>query len=155
MRLKVVNLHKSYSINSRLVKKIVSRILEYCKETGAIDLELVFLSNAGIKVLNKKYKGAPGPTDVLSFDLSGKTFGMEAPLVASIFISIDMAFKNSKVFGAAPEEELTLYMIHGILHLLGYDDGTEKARARMEKRQAGILKSLCTREDLSKVLTPL
>lgn len=141
----VLNLHKGYRINSRLVKIIVSYILSKQDMRSRASLEIVFLSDAQIRPLNKKYKGEDRPTDVLSFDLGDTN---------DIFISIDKARENSKIFGTTFQEELTLYVIHGILHLSGYDDETKKDRAGMEKRQKEILSDLCKREDLSKVLTP-
>ena len=150
MAIQIKNLHKSYRINERLVKRIVSFILRYCKRPSRIDLDIIFLTDREIRRLNKRFKGADRPTDVLSFDLSNAP----APLLGNIFISIDKASENSGIFNTTSEEELTLYIIHGILHLVGYDDETKKDRYRMEKMQKIVLGKLCKREDLSKVLTP-
>ena len=148
MIVKIVNLHRAYKINGRLVEKIAARILGYCKARRDSGLEIVFLTDSGIRPLNKRYKREDRPTDVLSFGLS------ERPLLGDIFISIDRARKNSKIFKSGLEEEVTRYVTHGILHLMGYDDRTGKARARMESKQEEILRKLCKRENLSKVLTP-
>ena len=151
---RVINLHRSYGVNCRRVKRIISRVLKYCGRCDKAEVEIVFLTDKAIKALNKKYKGEDHPTDVLSFDLGGSNFGA-GPLLGEIFISIDRALKNSRIFNTAFEKEFTLYIIHGILHLAGYDDGTKKERSRMDRKQKAILKDLCKKEDLSKVLTPL
>ena len=151
---RVINLHRGYRVNSRLVKRIISHVLKYCGRCDKAEVEIVFLTDKAIKALNKKYKGEDRPTDVLSFDLGGSSFGA-GPFLGEIFISIDKALKNSKIFNTAFEKEFTLYIIHGILHLAGYDDETGKGQARMDRKQKAILKDLCKKEDLSKVLTPL
>ena len=141
---KVINLHKGYRVNTRLVKRIVSHVLKYCREFGTAELELISLTNKDIRPINKRYKGEDRPTDVLSFDLDG---------MGEIFISIDKALANSKIFKTTLEEEFTLYVIHGILHLTGYDDESRTGRVKMEAKQGKILEEICKREDLSKVLT--
>ena len=137
-------MHNGYRVNTRLVKRIVSHVLKYCKRFGTVELELVFLTNKGIRPLNKRYKNEDRPTDVLSFDLGG---------MGEIFVSIDKALANSKIFKTTLEEEFTLYVIHGILHLAGYDDESRIDRVKMEAKQSKILEEICKREDLSKVLT--
>ena len=153
MEVKVVNLHRRYKINERLVKKIAASILRHCAVGSNSKLEIVFLTDGAIRLLNKRYKGENRPTDVLSFDLGGGLFGTDLFSV-EIFISIDTALKNSRLFGTTLPEEVVLYIIHGILHLTGYDDVTRKGRASMEEKQEEVLKRLCRKENLSKVLTP-
>ena len=142
---KVINLHKAYKVNEPLVRKIAARIILYCGKRALTELEFIFLSNRQIRPINKKFKGPDRATDVLSFDLGG---------VGAIFISIDKALTNSKIFKTTFEEEFILYVIHGILHLMGYDDENRKDRVKMEAKQSKILEEICKREVLSKVLTP-
>ena len=153
LKVRITNLNTSYRINERAFRRISSHVFKHFPRIDPASLEIVFLTNAQIKILNKKYKGEPRPTDVLSFDLSEALYGSEG-LLGSIFISIDKALENSKIFNTSFAEELTLYVIHGILHLAGYDDEYPAERARMEKRQKRILGYICKRENLSKVLTP-
>ncbi len=152
MRIQAINLNKSYKINVRLVRRIVSFVFKSLPRRD-VTLEIIFLTDKQIKGLNKRYKGKARPTDVLSFDLSEGSPGA-GKLLGAIFISIDRARGNSKIFGKAVGEELTLYIIHGILHLAGYDDGRGRDRVKMEKAQDKILRDLCRKENLSKVLTP-
>ena len=141
----VINLHKAYKVNEPLIRKIAAYVLLCCGKRIWAELELVFLDNRQIRRLNKRHKGEDRPTDVLSFNLGG---------MVEIFISIDKALANSKIFKTALEEEFTLYVIHGILHLIGYDDENRIDRVKMEAKQSKILKDICKRENLSKVLTP-
>jgi metalloprotein, YbeY/UPF0054 family len=139
----VSNLNKKRKIDERSVANIARAILKILKKKKS-KLEIIFLSDPAIKIVNKKYKQSNRATDVLSFDLGS---------CGQILISSDMALRNSRAFNTSLEEELVLYVIHGILHLFGYDDESLKERARMFKKQDSILEILCAKIDLSKVLT--
>ncbi|MDD5496789.1 MAG: rRNA maturation RNase YbeY [Candidatus Omnitrophica bacterium] len=152
LRLRIANLNSSYFINERLIKRVVAHIFRFLgNERLTVDLGFIFLSDRQITEYNKKYKGENRATDVLSFDLTDP--GNPAALLGEVFISIDSAVKNSRIFRTIFQEEFVLYIIHGILHLTGYDDRTRGLSRKMESKQGEILKYLCTREDLSKVLT--
>lgn len=153
MRVAVINRHKSYRLNIRLVKKIAAHILKFCKVRRPIELELIFLDDRSIKILNKKYKGRDRATDVLTFDIDRRDFGSHVNL-AEAYISVDRAAENAGTYGTQVSEELFLYVIHAILHIFGYDDESAAGRRKMFKKQDEILKHLWKKENLSKVLTP-
>jgi len=144
--IQVVSLHKRYKLNEPLLKKIAANILKAIDKQGRRVLDIVFLDDTALKSLNKKYKDRDRLTDVLSFDLGD--FG-------EIFISVDRAIANSKIFGTRIEEELVLYVIHGILHLYGYDDENVEDKTRMSAKESEILRLICRKEVLSTVLMPL
>lgn len=150
--IKIINLNRSYKLNEAFTKKLAVKILKIIKKNN-VELELVFLDDRSIKKLNKKYRGENSATDVLGFRIDRTEFGQK-PFLGEIFISLDTARRNSRVFGTRFEDELILYVIHGILHLFGYDDETAPQRTRMSKKQERILKELCRRENLLKVLMP-
>ncbi|MDO8535439.1 MAG: rRNA maturation RNase YbeY [Candidatus Omnitrophota bacterium] len=143
MGISVSNLNKKHCIDEVFVVDIACDILKSLKKKIA-RLEIVFLSDAAIKRINGKYKHSNRPTDVLSFDLGS---------CGEILISSDMALSNSRAFGTSFEKELVLYVIHGILHLCGYDDGKPAGKARMFRKQDSLLEMLCAKLNLSKVLT--
>lgn len=149
----IVNLNKSYRLNEALLKEITRDILRYIKRPLTTELEFVFLDDRSMKAFNKRYKNRFASTDVLSFKIGRREFGSKK-FLGEIFICLDTALRNSKIFGTRIGYEVTLYMIHGILHLFGYDDGKRSDRIRMAKKEGGILSLLCERRDLSKVLTP-
>lgn len=149
--IKIVNLNKEYRITEPLLKKIIDDVLKNIKKSGDADLEFVFLDDKSIRRLNKKYKNSDRATDVLSFRLDREEFGNKK-FLGDIFISINTVFENSRRFGTDPAKELVLYVIHGILHLYGYDDLAPKDSLRMRKKETQVLRSLC--RDLSKVLMP-
>lgn len=150
--IKIINLNKKYRINEKRLRKIIKGVLRKIKKTGEADFEFVFLDDRAIRRLNKKYKNTDRSTDVLSFRLDGEG-SRGRKFLGNIFISIDRALANSKIYGTCPADELVLYVIHGILHLFNYDDGDPEARRRMEDKQREILSRLC--RNLSGVLTPL
>ena len=91
---------------------------------------IFFVDDARIKRLNKKYRKKNKATDVLAFE------------TGDIAISAETAEKNSRRFGSTPAEELKLCMIHGILHLSGYDDTSPSKRKEMRKMERRILPKL-------------
>lgn len=140
----VINSNKRRRIDEKRVKKAVVDILKILKKPSDTKLEIAFLSNRLIRPINKYYKGHDRATDVLSFDLGS---------CAQVLISSDMALENSKKFKTSFEKELLLYVIHGILHLCGYDDGTRKEKSRMFRKQDSIMETLCARPTSQKVST--
>ncbi len=152
-RIRVNNLNRSRSLNEAFIKRLASKVLPFVRTPERSQIEIVILDDKRIKALNRKYKKANRPTDVLSFNIGSVPF-KAGTFFGVVFISSDTASRNSKAFYTSFEEELVLYVIHGILHLFGYEDERPKDRLRMSKKQERILKVLCTKEDLSKVSMP-
>lgn len=152
-RVKAVNLHKSYKLNERSAQNIALKILRMIGKEKNAELELVFLDDRSIRRFNKRYKLEDRSTDVLSFRIDRREFGQKI-FLGEIMISLDTALRNSKTFAASFKDEVTLYIIHGVLHLFGYDDENAKDRRKMVKKQNLILKRLNKCKNLSEVLTP-
>jgi len=91
---------------------------------------ILFADDAKIRRLNKKYRKKDKSTDVLAFE------------TGDIIISAETAARNSRRFGSTLTDELKLYMIHGILHLSGYDDTTSPKRKEMKIMEERVLKRL-------------
>lgn len=104
-------------------------------------LTVLYTDNRTIQELNYRFLGRKEPTDVLCFDLSDKE-----ETVADIVISTETAEANSRLFKTTPEREAGLYLIHGILHLLGYKDRKKKDRIRMQRKALQILSKVAGRE---------
>ncbi len=88
-----------------------------------------------IKELNLLYLGCDRPTDVISFGNSVK----KGQLLADIAISTDTALRNARIFKTTPQDEIHRYVIHGLLHLLGYTDNNKINKAIMQKREDSLL----------------
>ncbi len=152
--IRTFNLHKSYKLNESLIKSLVCDVLKAIGRDKAIDLEIVFLDDKSIKDYNKKYKSENRATDVLSFGIDRVGSGRKMPM-GEIIISLDTAFKNSGIYATPFADEVVLYIIHGILHLFGYDDQCKRDSCAMAIKQKQILDRLCSSKNLSKVLMPL
>lgn len=91
--------------------------------------------------MNKKYLGRAYATDVLAFDARDgiKRVAAKEPLAGDIIISADAARANAQKYGVPLTRELALYVIHGILHLLGYDDHAPRDVQRMRRKEQQLL----------------
>ena len=89
-------------------------------------LSIALVSDREMARLNEQFHNTPGPTDVLTFDYGNGE--------AEIIISADHAFAHPR-----PARELALYLVHGILHLQGYDDHTPAQRRRMRAAERRLL----------------
>jgi probable rRNA maturation factor len=99
---------------------------------------VVLVDDAHIARLNRTYRRVAGPTDVLAFPMSEGPFTALAPdCLGDVVISAETALRQAQ--RGHLEAELALLLVHGILHLLGYDHGTLAERRRMWKQQAAVL----------------
>jgi len=93
--------------------------------------------------LNKRYRGVDGSTDVLSFPMREGPFTSLSPdLLGDVVISAETAYRQAREAGRSLREELAALLVHGILHLLGYDHQTPSG-ARTMKRLEGRLGYPC------------
>lgn len=98
---------------------------------------LAFVDDATIAGLNKRFLDHDGPTDVISFPYSrGKK------LEGEVVISVEVARREAADRGHDVNTELCLYVIHGTLHLCGYDDRADRDAAQMRKKERAYLKQL-------------
>lgn len=86
------------------------------------------------------YLGKNQPTEVLAFDLTDSK--NKSVILADIAISTERAIANARIFHTLAIYELYLYIIHGVLHILGYDDSTRNQRKIMKNKSTHILNSL-------------
>ena len=144
MGIQVRNLQSKIPLNSSQVKKIVKAILKY-QRINEFSLNIVFVTNSAIKKLNKKFLGRGYATDVLSFDLRDKFFYKRKEVAGEVVICAEAAVKNAKIYGNDLKNEIALYIVHGILHLLGFDDSRPKEIKRMRRKEQEILRHLDAR----------
>ncbi|MCC6953903.1 MAG: rRNA maturation RNase YbeY [Deltaproteobacteria bacterium] len=98
------------------------------------ELSVLFTDDREMRRLNKQYRRKDSTTDVLSFPVSGD--GMEEPLLGDIVISVPQALRQAPEFQNDERSEITRLLIHGLLHLLGYDHEVSKREAaRMEREE--------------------
>ena len=100
---------------------------------------LAFLDDAAIHALNKRHLDHDEPTDVLTFPYSGPN---AKKLEGDVAIGFDVAKRQAAERGHPLNTELTLYVIHGCLHLCGHDDRTDKAAREMRSKERDYLARL-------------
>jgi probable rRNA maturation factor len=131
------------------VRALANFVLDAEGAPAALELSLSFVVDGAIAELNTTHLGQEGPTDVLAFPLdeqppwlavSGYPEPDEAGLLGDVVVSTERAIVYCTDHGGDPIEELALYLVHGLLHLLGYDDLTEPDYVRMQERQRELLR---------------
>lgn len=134
---------------ARILRKPVLRVVRaILKELGfeQADLSILFVDDRKIRRLNRSYFRHDRPTDVIAFSqLEGKQLLHNRLFLGDVVISIPTTRRQAKEYGNSFYQELFLYLCHGILHLLGYEDKTPQQARRMEKKQREILKKISTR----------
>ena len=134
------NLNSKRRTDLSKVKKAARVTLE---EEGkpSFSVNILVVSDQKIRAVNRKYLGLDRSTDVIAFPFECEVPGEEGlgTLLGDVMISSDKAFSNAKEFGNTFQEELQLYVVHGILHLLGYDDMTPGKQRRMRKREEELV----------------
>jgi probable rRNA maturation factor len=101
------------------------------KESGWINI--CFVNNPLIKRFNAEFLKKNSSTDVLAFNSSNSK--IKKVIAADIMISTDAALKQARSFKTTPDYELLLYVAHGLLHILGYDDQTPAQIKLMRKKE--------------------
>ena len=118
-------------------KKLIKIICRRFKISNAT-VSISIVNNAEIRKINKQFLGRSGTTDCISFDLSDdkKPSGTK---VFDIAVNGQMAFRQAKLRGHSGEAELALYITHGLLHNIGFDDLHHKDAKKMHKIEDEIL----------------
>jgi probable rRNA maturation factor len=129
---------------NRQYKRIACAILELLGK-GKAELSLALVGNAEMQRLNAKYRHKDYSTDVLSFP-AGTMFPAEISLLGDIIISVDKAADQAKERRHTLDEEMVTLLIHGVVHLLGYDHERSAKDARvMGRLEKKIHRQLCER----------
>ena len=120
--------HTKAGVSKAWVRRVVEKVLRAEKANARI--HILITGDREIRKINKRFLKHDYSTDVLSFD------------TGDIVVSADFAKRYSHEHGIPYKEELARYLVHGTLHLLGYEDKKKKDHARMHKRQESILKGI-------------
>jgi probable rRNA maturation factor len=132
--------HPEVSIAPNLIEGAVNATLKHESSDGGVTV--VLTDDAQLHQLNRDYLGVDAPTDVLSFPASEMDPETGDRYLGDILISIPRAGEQAKAAGHPLESEVQLLVVHGTLHLLGYDHAEPDEKARMWKAQAEILASI-------------
>lgn len=134
MKVEINNLAKE-KIDLKLVKKVISAFGQVYKISKNKEISLAFVSDAEIKKLNNIYRGLNQAADILSFVGEGNFLG-------ELVIDYSQIKRQAGSFKTSGRQELIFILTHGLLHLIGYDDKTEKSRLKMIKLGEEFIKRL-------------
>jgi len=124
-------------LSDREVRAAVRAALAHGRRDG-LEVEVALVSDARLAGIHARFLGDPAPTDVISFDLEGAEGGP----AGEIYVSVDRAVRVARERGEEVASELRLYLVHGALHLCGFDDRTAAERRRMRAAEASVLRAL-------------
>jgi probable rRNA maturation factor len=127
---------------TRALKKIAEAILVLIGQADS-ELSLALVGNAEMQELNARYRRKDYPTDVLSFPID-ESLPSPSRLLGDVIISVEKAREQAQQRGRTQDEEMVTLLIHGIVHLLGYDHERSAKEARVMKRlENKIYRQLC------------
>jgi len=132
---------KSEDYYLTLLKKTAQRTLDFTKTNPSDELTIVLTTNQEIHKLNAQFLGHDYPTDVLSFPSDEIDIDTDNNYLGDIIISYERAVEQARQANHSTEDEVKLLLVHGILHLLGYDHDDEERKKIMWETQAKILDS--------------
>jgi probable rRNA maturation factor len=127
--------HDAVAIDRGKMREITRAVL-LGEDVSNYEISLAFVDNLTIHRLNKRYLDHDEPTDVLSFPLSDRGSGK---LAGELVLGVEVAVQQASQRGHDVQAELALYVIHGLLHLCGYDDHTEADARKMRARERHYL----------------
>jgi len=137
-------------IDKQWMRKIAQQILQAESVTPPYEISIAFTDSETVQKLNRDYRGIDEPTDVLSFymlpqEKNESSFILPPDGVThlgEVIISYPQAAEQAKEQGHPMKQELALLIIHGILHLLGYDHEQPEEEAKMRVREKELLEKI-------------
>ena len=144
MSLVITNRQRVKKINLRSLKKIVGELFSELEITEA-ELGIHLVAAKKMAEVNWRFLQHEGSTDVITFNHreSGvRSQESELKLHGELFICVDDAVKQAKEFGTKWESEIVRYIVHGVLHLLGYDDLKPQLRRVMKREENRLVRLL-------------
>jgi len=165
--LSLLNRQRARRVDLRLLRRIVQALLRETWPNGSFDLVFYMVAGPEMTRLNEAFLHHKGSTDVITFDYSereGQAYSLSTSgagvrptrdtrdtcptvLHGEIFVCLDEAVSQARRFNATWQSELVRYVVHGALHLLGYDDQADRARRRMKEAEDTLVRQLARQFD--------
>lgn len=140
--------HRADDLEDMPVAALAAYVLEAEGKPEACEVSVAFVDDETMAQLNGSYRGMEGPTDVLSFECDpiddevSAAASPEAPYeLGDVIIAPDVAQRQAAAYGQSFEQELELLLVHGLLHLCGYDHIEEADAVVMEAREEELLRA--------------
>ncbi len=129
-------------VRTRSLAALVRRTLASEGAPPPLVLSVAITNDATVRKLNRRYRGEDAPTDVLSFGLDSRerfVSAAGAPQLGDVVISYPTAQRQARTAGHSLDNELAHLLVHGVLHLLGYDHETPREATAMRAREEALL----------------
>ena len=139
MNIEILNNQKKIKIDKKKIKRATAKFLRHLKQRKDCILNLAFVSPGSIRQVNKKYFKRNRVTDVIAIEPGRFNREIFNNYLGDIILCPQKAKENSKRFDTSTESEILLYIAHGILHLLHYDDLNKIDRLKMKKKQQELM----------------
>lgn len=140
------------AVDEHAVRDLALRVLASEEVAALAEVSVVITDDEAVRELNRRYLNLDEPTDVLSFPLAEASRGSDAsePFVAppdgvahlgEVIVSYPTAERQAREQGHGVEREIAHLVVHGLLHLLGYDHGEPEEERRMRAREDDLLRT--------------
>lgn len=136
---------KRWPVRSEVIHRASQELADLCLPRRCGELSVCLLSGVAMARINQRFLGHTGPTDVITFDYADAGLGPEVAVCGDrgscldfsgeIFICPEVAAIQGAEFGVSWRKEVLRYLVHGFLHLSGYDDLEPSAREAMKRRE--------------------
>ena len=133
IRVDIKDMQKKIKVDRKFIRRVVRETLK--REAKGGEVSIVLTHNEYIRQLNRKYRSVDRATDVLAFP-------MDEEILGDIVISLEKAKEQALVYRESFKNEVGRLVIHGILHLIGYDDSSRGSLKKMHAREEEILKEI-------------
>ena len=140
MIIHVINEQKSLKISSRQVKNLVSLVLKE-ENCSCDEVSVTFVDTPRICELHEEFFQDNSPTDCISLPMDMEEDDIYR-ILGEVFVCTDTAIEYAKEHNTDPKEETALYIVHGLLHLMGYDDIEDEDRVQMRAAEKRLMQKI-------------
>ena len=139
-QIQVRSQQRLYPVMSREVRKAATILMDELLKTNAYDLNILFVNKTRMTKINLEHLRHESATDIITFDYTTPTL-----LHGDLIICPHVASENAARYRVSLGHEITRNIIHGVLHLLGYDDSESIVREKMKRVENRLLQKLARR----------
>ena len=148
--LSIEQAHPSRRLDDATLRQVIRHVLT-AEGATLVHLSVVLAGHETVRRLNRSYLNHDYNTDVLSFSLrdgpSPDSSGADEQVEGEVYVDLDTAAERHEEFDTSFEQEVHRYIIHGVLHLLGYDDATEPGQETMRQKEDHYLDAIASEID--------
>jgi probable rRNA maturation factor len=153
MGISIRNRQRAWRINPTYLRKITRALLDVLLPRGEYDLAIYLVAEAEMIRLNETFVHHNGATDVITFDYGpDQSLVSDSPVLhGEIFVCVDVAIAQARRFRTTWQSEVVRYIIHGLLHLQGFDDHRAAARRIMKRQESRVLRLISREFNLARL----